>query len=191
MIRYLPPKSSLWGHRTGNMSPAAFRDGVAAFIRQTARAWTTQCSVTVFDGQLPADDASFLASLIESHRFPDDGRMTLSDETFEQCLDWFIPRQALMPYRTDRSLVLSLDRRYHIQGWLFRDAKDQPGGMLTEAYGTIQYLGTMLTFSSVEEYRRVAAAAASTIGIRMSDKHIRPRTAIAADRSAVDSPDKR
>lgn len=186
LIRYEPPKSSLWGHRMGGQSPAAFRDGVAAFLGQAVRRHETAgCSIDVsLAFAAKPDEVPFVRAFnaggpvtidLEGHHFS----AQMSGADFATCLNWFTAHHEELPGRSG-PLHFALERRHRVCEWDFGDAADEdlPECELAECYGTIQRLGTRLAFWSLDEYRWVGEIARSTLGIRMNDRHVRPRNAI-------------
>src|SRR5688500_19558391 len=105
----------------------------------------------------------------------------VSEAAFGRCLDWFIAHHEMFPPPTEApgGLFFSLRRSHDIRGWKYGDDVDVEaiGGELLEAYGTLPYVGTRFTFRSFDEYRWVADVAATTLRIKMNDKHVRPRSA--------------
>jgi hypothetical protein len=173
----------------GRKAPAAFRDAVTAFLEQAARAYeTTDCWLSCSVADTDAAGSAFIREFVARNDVPPDlatraGLTYVSHETFDRCLAWLISNRNLLPRRSERpnGLHFSMSRTRQIHGWITGSPSDsaEVGGLLHEAYGTVQYLGTELTFRSMEEYRWVSSVARNTLGIRMNDKHLRPRTAVA------------
>ena len=188
VLRYVPPKSTLWGHLMGRKTPAAFRDAVTAFLRQAAVAHTTtQCWLSGHADDADVAGAVFIRDFVAHNRLPSGinsarGLTYISEAVFDRCLTWFVSHHALMPRQPDRinALDFSMMRTRQINGWICGKPADAPetGGLIGECYGTVQYLGTRLFFRSMEEYRWVSTVAQSTLGIHMNDKHLRPRKAV-------------
>ena len=177
----------MWGHLTGRQSPAAFRDGVAAFLQEATTSYqTNDCCIQIALGPLAtADGSAFIDTFFENvalhlDRNEAGASASISQTDFAKCLDWFILNGENLP-QDATDLYFALNRQHLIHAWGFSDSHDFPGagGQLVEAYGSLQYVGTHLTFRSIDEYRWVKDIAKRTLRIQMNDKHIRPRTHMA------------
>jgi hypothetical protein len=189
LLHYRPPKANLWGHLMGRKSPAAFRDGVKSFLDQATRGHKSlRCWLS---GHVPDEDAegaAFIRSFVAENAVPPDlatklGLTYAGEAVFDKCLDWFVTNHKLLPWRLDgvNTQCFSMSRSRQILGWKFGSpaAALEAGGVLKEHYGTLQYLGTDLTFRDMEEFRWVSGLAYSTLRIQMNEKYLRPRKAVA------------
>jgi len=172
----------------GRKSPAAFRDAFIAFLNQAVRRYETrEC---YFSCHVPDTDSAgvvFIQDFVAHNDVPSDlatrrGLTYVDEEIFDRCLEWYLSNHHL-PKRKSKQLNImhfSMERMHEVHGWNFGspDNSLKIGGTLHEGYGTLQHIGTFLTFRSMEEFRWVNNVAHSTLGIRMNDKHLRPRKAV-------------
>jgi hypothetical protein len=178
MIRYSPPKSNLWGHRTRRKKAADFRSCIVAFLAEAVREYTPSWSISAVPFPAPFSDSeqTFINELlaqITSIAAQETYSQPIREEEFEKCLDLLVSHENLFPPLA----FLSLDCCYEISAWNF----EQCGTLerrcceITASYGTIQMVGTMLAFTTIEEYRWVKAVMKRVLGVELNDKHIRPR----------------
>lgn len=190
-LRYMPPKASIWGHSMKRMKPAKMRAGFQAFLDQAVLRYESNgpvdCYVSVNSGGESQQNATaFIRSFLSENHLPaewDDsaGGRYVDEAVFERCLDWFVEHWESFS-RLKKDFFYSsfcLHRDFHVQAWKFDPALEDLNlqGVLGEDYGDYPYVGTMLEFRTLAEYRWVADIAQQTLGIRFNDKHLRPKSA--------------
>lgn len=188
MIRYMPPKSSIWGHSMRRKTVAEFHRCVEEFIAEAVHEFKSYSNIMFFD--LPADapdtvrgfeDA--LRSVLAPASVPTGTTYRMVDTEFDSCLDLFrryekVTRAKGMGVRIVPPI---LTRYYDISSWKFAEDARWTSDLcqLNEGYGYMQVLGTSLAFSSVDEYQWVKDIVKRVFGLALNDKHARPRSAFA------------
>ncbi len=163
IIRYTPSKSSCWGHATKRLTPGEFRARVADFLENAAGQF-------VEARYCLHDEAGVFSDIVGD--VPGHGEISAS--ALERCLDWVVSNPDKVPDHGSPGFFL-LQRVFHITSWKGGDGVSMPMCLLTEQYGPMHMLATMLQFDSVSEYQRVKERMARIVGIQMNDAHLKPK----------------
>ena len=173
MLRYMPPKSSIWGHSMRRKLPQEFRNCVATFLDEAVHKRTTQsCSVWTTRDDLV--DSLRAETQISANRDQLRSLHKISEAEFETCLDWVIEHRNKIP-AFDGPGFIDLRRQYLMSWKCAADEQPPMTSQLGEIYGTKQLLGTHLQFRNVSEYRQIKAIVERIFGFEMNDKHVRPK----------------
>ena len=168
----------------GRKSPKQFRDCVCTFLCEVAGPHQTiMCSLTppVVESHISEKDKAAAHQFVDSYNrhvaiFPDPHQPSITESEFEKCLDWLVS----YPTRVSFDAVdFALGRDYTFSGW--QTASPQSAGLnseLAEYYGSMQTLVTVWKFESVEQYLAIKAAANRIFGLKLNDKHLRPKSVI-------------
>ena len=86
MLRYTPPKSSMWGHSTYRKTPENFRKEVVDFLNEateTRKQFAGSLTIAAGDEFIESfcTEVGVAASRLN-------GNGTISDSEFNRCLDW-------------------------------------------------------------------------------------------------------
>ncbi|MCR9115804.1 MAG: hypothetical protein NXI22_02515 [bacterium] len=177
MLRYSPPKSSVWGHTMKRKPPQEFRECVVAFLEEAAGKYTATCQLITNAGDAFVESLRAETKIsATSHRLRTHG--TISESEFEACLDWIVANPNKVPGIKD-GFVFNLSRYFHIDFWKCAEHEGSANlSTLVEGYGTLQHLGTQLIFSDADEYHQIKALVKRFFGLQLNDKHVRPKGAL-------------
>ena len=96
----------------------------------------------------------------------------MDEREFDKCLEWYFINYKIL----SKSVYFRLFKTYEIYSWLFETGEPlKESSLLTESLGSLQYMGTLLTFHNLPEYYWVKSVALKTLAIEFNDKHLKPK----------------
>lgn len=177
MYRYMPPKSSVWGHSLRKMKPDNQKILIDEFL-QTAVAEHQFSSgsiiyqrsfETLFDDNIANESKSYFIKLLSTISGEAD-LSSLNAEQFDLCL------RAL---QNDNSLFISgksgitLTSTIKISKWLIDNTEVPTESSLSVSYGAKPWLTTFFTFSDIDEFNYIKHVF-NELGIcRLNEKHLK------------------
>jgi len=170
MLRYYPPKSSVWGHSLRRMPVKKARDLFAEFLASSAASYRL-ASASLWEHQaneeIVARYANLIGMPIEQRR-----NTLLTHEQAELCLAQLIKDEKLF---REMETGISLWCTYEILQWKAAElgASPPPASVITICYDNFPHLMTELFFNSTIEFERVKVALTDIGLCKLNPKHLK------------------
>lgn len=176
MYRYMPPKSSIWGHSLRKMAPARQKHLFDAFLdRAVAERKITSASLLISSLGQPALNP--IADVIQHFEIllnttARSGHFTrLTEPQFDQC---FATIKADPKLTSDMRGLLLLTQRLTVTKWRIDGTEFATNSHFDLSYGSSPSVTTFLTFESVDQFRFVQGVLAELRFCRLNEKHLKP-----------------
>src|SRR5262245_60981678 len=175
MYRYMPPKSSVWGHKLRRMSPAKQNQLFVEFVQRAvaeyrvshvslmiskkafAAAETIQPVVEYFENLLGAASHNGYFSRLSAHQF-------------DQCFVSLVEDPALL---SGPSTILILNRCHAITKWRINGVDCPTDSSFDLSFGPEPRLSTFLTFHSIQQFRYIERILAELRFCRLNQRHLK------------------
>lgn len=169
MLRYQPPKSSVWGHGLRRMPAQRARTLFREFLdRSVAEYRFSSAMLSVHDdsGQVRSRYERLLGIVSRGGYF--DG---LSEEQCDRCIERLIEDEASEPAA---AACLMLSQSFELLGWRIGGGEAATKSLLTMHYGQLRHLTTFLQFESVEQFQAVRRVLAEIGLCKLDERHLKP-----------------
>jgi hypothetical protein len=168
MLRYQPPKSSVWGHRLRRMPIGRVHELLQQFLETTADGWKWGDGILWMDTAGPGTVSRYEAAV---------GRATthgyiqgLAHRECQRCLELLLADE--QDFRADE-IHLSLWRPVEIGQWKRRARDLLKPSLLTVQYDVDAHLQTTLFFESADQFQFVANALRDLGMCVLNPKHLK------------------
>jgi hypothetical protein len=170
MLRYRPPKSSVWGHLLRKMpaerARARFRDFLA-----TAVAEHNFGSATLSIGDVSGQFVPRYEGLVGMPAHNGSSFPSLTEEQSDRCLDELIKDEAAAPGTASH---FALAQFYQITQWRIDDQDVPTDSQVTIHYGQLPCLSTFFQFETVEQFHSVRRVLEDIGLCKLNEKHLKP-----------------
>ena len=169
MLRYRPPKASIWGHGLRRMPIARVHELMRRFLETAADDYRFRTGNLWISNAKPEVVARYEAA---AERPALHGRIAdLNPAAFERCFALLLADE--QDFR-DKDIHLSLWQQYEVARWKSRASEQFTPSMLTVHYDVYPHLGTELHFESIEQFQAVASLLQAEGLCTLNPKHLKP-----------------
>jgi hypothetical protein len=180
MLRYRPPKSSIWGHKLRKMEPQRQKQLLDQFL-QLATAENAFNNGTVFfpkvrssGGPLPAAfsdvNALFEREFSQDARKTRDGLFGINEVEFNFCFYQLLQAGALDPAHPCSAHVSGL---IVISKWSLNRREIPTKSTLISHYGPLPAVSTMFQFETIDDFHGVQKILSDLGLCQLSEKHLK------------------
>jgi len=176
MYRYMPPKSSVWGHKLRGMSPAREKELFDEFLRRAAAQYSFTSGSLMIARRDRTDEHS-TAEVVQ--RFERLLGLTarvnyfacLSAAQFDRCFATVEGDPTLL---SAGKVHVLLGARYDVSQWRIEGAEVPTDSQFRLNFGTLPGVSTFLTFETVEQFHHIQRVLADLRFCRLNEKHLKP-----------------
>jgi len=177
MYRYMPPKSSVWGHSLRRLRPAEAKARFGRFLAAAAgehhptggNVFYQPTTETLFDHSRRDRCTAHFTRLLG---LEDDPRWlsNLDSRQVELCLEELIRDDSLFVPGGDGAVVLAGVR---ISSWRMGDREVPTDSHIHVYYGACSRISTALTFNDLDEFSFVRQVLEEVVLCRLNEKHLK------------------
>jgi len=169
MLRYRPPKSSVWGHGLRRLPIARVHELVHRFLEvaaesyrfRTGNLWTSDASPEIVSRYEAAAERPALHDRIAD----------LNPDECRRCFELLLTDE---PDFRAKDIHLSLWQQYEVARWKSQVSEQITPSLLTVHYDVYPHLGTTLYFESKEQFHLVCSLLQASGLCALNPKHLKP-----------------
>ena len=169
MFRYMPPKSSVWGHLLRKMPAERAKTRFDQFLATAvAEHKFTGASLAINDpaGEILSRYERVVGTPSRNARFD-----ALTLEQSERCIDELIRDEASAPDAASRFI---LAQSFEVTKWRVDGEETPTRSVLSIHYGQLPCLMTIFQFETVEQFQSVQRVLADIGLCKLNEKHLKP-----------------
>lgn len=170
MFRYMPPKSSIWGHRLPNMPAKRANELVNQFLATAAGEYKfLSSSLGIIDGtgQIVPRMERLLGTAARGGQFGD-----LTQQQSAVCLEEIIKEEDQAA--SIKTSPFMFAHNFEISQWHFAGQFVATTSKISMHYGQLPCISTFLWFDTVEQFRHVKQVLGDLGLCNLNEKHLKP-----------------
>lgn len=179
MYRYMPPKSSVWGHSLRNMKPlrqktlfdSFFEVAVAEHSFSSGTVFHQPSIDTLFDEDHPRQCREHFERLLGVESSPH-SLASLDKEQFDLCLNELIRNDSLYVSGKSGAVLMS---GVEISKWRIKSQESPTESRISIYYGAKPRISTFLFFRDLEEFKFIDQVLGELGICRLNEKHLKRR----------------